>query len=87
LTLGNGRIGIARPHLLLRAEHAKLNRPRRVPFWWDAGTLADLSAWLDYRFEQGARRDDPFICSLQKAVEPAEAELANKERPPTWTAS
>jgi len=68
LTLGDVRVGIARPHLLVRAEHAKLNRPRRVPLWWDAGTLADLSAWLDYRHDQGARRDDPFVCSLQAAT-------------------
>jgi integrase len=32
------------------------------------GTLADLSAWLDYRHDQGARRDDPFVCSLQSAT-------------------
>jgi integrase len=68
LTLGDVRVGISRPHLLVRAEHAKLNRPRRVPLWWDAGTLADLSAWLDYRYDQGARRDDPFVCSLQTAT-------------------
>jgi integrase len=68
LTLGDVRVGIARPHLLIRAEHAKLKRPRRVPLWWDAGTLADLSAWLDYREGQGARRDDPFVCSLQTAT-------------------
>jgi len=68
LTLGDVRVGIARPHLLIRAECAKLNRPRRVPLWWDAGTLADLSAWLDYRHEQGATRDDPFVCSLQAAT-------------------
>ena len=68
LTLGDVRVGIARPHLLVRAEHAKLNRPRRVPLWWDAGTLADVSAWLDDRYEQGARRDDPFVCSLQTAT-------------------
>ena len=37
LSLGDVRVGIARPHLLVRAEHAKLNRPRRVPLWWDAG--------------------------------------------------
>jgi integrase len=68
LTLGDVRVGIARPHLLVRAEHAKLKRPRRVPLWWDAGTLADLTAWLDYRQGQGARRHDPFVCSLQAAT-------------------
>jgi len=65
LTLGDVRVGIARPHVLIRAEHAKLNRPRRVPLWWDAGTLADLLAW---REGQGARRDDPFVLSLQTAT-------------------
>ena len=68
LTLGDVRVGIARPHLVVRAEHAKLGRPRRVPLWWDAGTLNDLAAWLDFRFDQGAKRDDPFICSLQRAT-------------------
>jgi integrase len=62
------RVGIARPHFLVRAELAKLNRPRRVPHWWDAGTLSDLSAWLDYRHEQGATRNDPFTCSLLSAT-------------------
>jgi hypothetical protein len=39
-----------------------------VPLWWDAGTLVDLSAWLEYRYDQGAGRDDPFICSRQRAT-------------------
>jgi integrase len=65
LTLGDVRVGIARPHFLVRAEHAKLNRPRRVPLWWDAGILADVSAWLDYRHDQGTRRNDPFVSSLR----------------------
>jgi integrase len=68
LSLGDVRVGIARPHLLVRAEHAKRHRPRRVPLWWDGGTLADLTAWLDVRYEQGATRDDPFVCSLQAAT-------------------
>ena len=68
LTLGDVRVGIAQPHLQVRAEHDKRNQPRRVPLWWDAGTLADLSAWLDYRYDQGAGRDDPFVCSLQAAT-------------------
>jgi len=68
LTLGDVRVGIARPHLLVRAENAKRNRPRRVPLWWDAGTLADLADWLDARYDHGAGRDDPFVCSLQAAT-------------------
>jgi integrase len=68
LRLGDVRVDVGRPHIVVRAEYAKLNRPRRVPLWWDAGTLADLSAWRDYRREQGARSNDPFVCSLQRAT-------------------
>jgi integrase len=68
LRLCDVRVDIGRPHLLVRADFAKLGRSRRVPLWWDAGTLADLMAWRDDRREQGARCDDPFICSLQRAT-------------------
>jgi integrase len=68
LRLGDVRVDIARPHLLVRAEYAKLGRSRRIPLWWDAGTLADLTAWRDYRRKQGAKSNDPFICSLQRAT-------------------
>src|SRR6478735_4093658 len=68
LRLGDVRVDIGRPHLLVRAEHAKLGRPRRVPLWWDEGTLSDLTEWRDYRYRQDARRDDPFACSLQRAT-------------------
>jgi integrase len=66
LRVGDVRLDIGRPHLLVRGEYAKLGRSRRVPLWWDAGTLADLTAWRDYRREQGAGRVDPFICSMQR---------------------
>src|SRR4051812_1914455 len=49
LRLGDVRVDVARPHLLGRAVHAKLGRPRRVPLGWDAGTLADIIEWRDYR--------------------------------------
>jgi integrase len=68
LRLGDVRVDVGRPHILVRAQHAKLNRPRRVPLWWDAGTLADLIEWRDDRYRQGARPNDPFICSLQRAT-------------------
>jgi hypothetical protein len=44
---------------------AKGGRSRRVPLWWDAGTLADLVAWRAERVAQGGRDADPFICSVQ----------------------
>jgi integrase/recombinase XerD len=68
LLLADVRIGIARPHIQVRAECAKGGRPRRVPLWWDARTLADLVAWKERRQAQGAKADDPFICSLQRAT-------------------
>ena len=68
LTLGDVNVGITRPFIQVRAEHAKLGRPRRVPLWWDAGTLEDLTAWLERRRQQGAKSDDPFVCSLQSAT-------------------
>jgi integrase len=68
LRLADVRVDVGRPHLLVRAQHAKLGRPRRVPLWWDAGTLTDLTAWRDSRQEQSAKHNDPFICSLQTAT-------------------
>jgi integrase len=43
----------------------KGHRARRVPLWWDAGTLADLKTWKAKRLADGARGDDPFVCSMQ----------------------
>jgi integrase len=68
LRLTDVLVGIPRPHLQARAEFAKLCRPRRVPLWWDAGTLDDLVAWKLFRQAQGAKADDPFVCSLQRAT-------------------
>ena len=68
LRLGDVNVGISRPFIQVRAEHAKLGRPRRVPLWWDAGTLEDLTAWLERRRQRVAKRDDSFTCSLQTAT-------------------
>jgi integrase len=46
-------------------ELAKGRRARRVPLWWDAGTLADIADWAAERTRQGAKPDDPFVCSAQ----------------------
>jgi integrase/recombinase XerD len=68
LRLGDVRVGIPRPFLQVRAESAKGGRARRVPLWWDAGTLQDLVVWKAFRESQGARDGDPFVCSLQRAT-------------------
>jgi integrase len=65
LRLGDVRLGIARPHLVIRAECAKLGRPRRVPLWWDAGTFANVVAWAAERTYRGAKPEDALICSAQ----------------------
>jgi integrase len=58
-------VDVARPHLRLRRETTKGKRARMVPLWWDAGTLADLTAWKAERTQQGAKGRDPFVCSVQ----------------------
>ena len=63
LRLGDVDVGKFRPHLRIRLEGAKGGRPRRVPLWWDAGTLADLAAWRAARLAQGAKGGDPFLAS------------------------
>ncbi len=65
LRLDDVVVGVARPHLRLRGATTKRRRPRRVPLWWDAGTLADLAAWKAERLAQGTAGDAPFVCSVQ----------------------
>jgi integrase len=65
LQLGDVHLDGPRPHLRLRREATKGERPRCIPLWWDAGTLADLAAWKAERVAQGAAEDDPFVCSVQ----------------------
>jgi integrase/recombinase XerD len=65
LRVSDLRVEVARPHIRIRVGAAKGGRPRTVPLWWDAGTLADLSAWKTERIEQQARAEDPFLVSLR----------------------
>ena len=58
-------VGVTRPHLRLRTGTTKGGRSRRIPLWWDAGTLEDLVAWKVERTKQGACASDPFVCSVQ----------------------
>ncbi|HEV7224408.1 MAG TPA: site-specific integrase [Pirellulales bacterium] len=63
LNFGDVDVGKFRPHVRVRPEGAKGGRPRRVPLWWDAGTLADIAAWKAARLAQGAKPGDPFLTS------------------------
>ena len=63
LRIGDIRVGLNRPYIYVRKEIAKRHRPRRVPLWWDRGTLDDLTAWREERIRQGGKPGDVFICS------------------------
>jgi integrase/recombinase XerD len=68
LTLANIRVGSAKPHIFVPAEIAKGKKARMVPLWWDAATLADLENWKAKRVKDGARGDDPFLCSTREGI-------------------
>ncbi|TWU04186.1 Tyrosine recombinase XerD [Symmachiella macrocystis] len=68
LKLADVTTGISRSFIQVRAETAKGGHARRVPLWWDAGTLEDLTDWKSKRKSQAARSGDPFLCSLQAAT-------------------
>jgi len=65
LTIADVRTVGARPHLRITRGAAKGGKPRNVPLWWDAGTLADIAAWKAQRLEAGYRETDPFLASLR----------------------
>ena len=63
LNLGDVRLGLDRPYINIRKAIGKGRRSRRVPLWWDRGTLDDLAAWKVERREQDAAPSHPFVCS------------------------
>jgi integrase len=65
LRLDDLRVEGERPHVRVRVEIAKGGRARRVPLWWDAGTLRDLGEWKQERLRQGATDTCLVICSVQ----------------------
>lgn len=69
LLIEDVRVDQARPHLRIRRGAAKGGKARRVPLWWDAGTLANIRDWKASRLEGGARPDQPFVASLLRGRE------------------
>jgi len=65
LRIGDVVVDGPRPHLRLPKSITKGKKARVVPLWWDAGTLADLTAWRAERVAGGAGPADPFVCSMQ----------------------
>jgi integrase len=69
LKFADVRVEMPRPHIRIRVGASKGGRSRRVPLWWDGGTLVDLVAWRADRATRGARGGDPFVASLQAGRE------------------
>ena len=65
------RIEMPRPHIRIRVGASKGGKSRRVPLWWDRGTLDDLAAWRAERAAHGAVGDEPFVASWQPSRENA----------------
>lgn len=65
LQMGDVRIELPRPHLRIRVGASKGGKSRKVPLWWDGGTLVDLAAWRADRASRGAVGDHPFVASWQ----------------------
>lgn len=67
LNLGDMIAGGDKPILRIRKEITKgrieRRKARKVPLWWDAGTLEDLRLWRELRLRAGAALDEPFVCS------------------------
>ena len=72
LQVADVRTELARPHIRIRNGASKGGRPRMVPLWWDAGTLADVTAWKADRLANGAEFDEPFLVSSRPGREPME---------------
>jgi len=62
---------------VIRPTIAKGRVGRKVPLWWDRGTLDDVARWVATRRAQGAKDGDPVVCSLQprRIGEPLDDEL------------
>ena len=65
LQVDDVRVGSPRPHLRIHTGASKGGRPRKVPLWWDAGTLADVSQWHALRTAQGIPLIAPLLASLR----------------------
>lgn len=66
LRIRDVKLNDKKPHIRLPKSITKRNKERRIPLWWDAGTLADIEQWKAQRKEQGAKGGDFFVCSQSK---------------------
>jgi integrase/recombinase XerD len=66
INLGDVLVAGPRPVVRIRKSVGKRKKARKIPLWWDKGTLKDLSSWKAIREAEGAGPDDPFICGRGK---------------------
>lgn len=59
--LGGLRPSLRLPAAICKADRLGRRRGRVVPLWWDAGTLADLTAWKAEREREGAAACDLLL--------------------------
>lgn len=62
VTLGDFQLDSNRPYIQIRSSIAKRRHARRIPLWWDGGTLNALRAWKAERIANGANDSSPFVC-------------------------
>lgn len=65
LQIGDVVLGTDTPHIYVRKTVGKGGKARRVPLWWDIGTLEALDEWITVRRGMGASDTDPVFCTLQ----------------------
>jgi integrase/recombinase XerD len=69
LQVADVRADLPRPHIRIRNGCSKGGRPRKVPLWWDTGTLADITSWKEERLARGTKDAEPFVASFQSGRE------------------
>lgn len=68
LSLANLKLEGDRPHIHIPQAIAKRHKARKIPLWWDSGTLAALKTWKQERQASGASGNAPLVCSLSRAT-------------------
>lgn len=82
LNLGDVNCSGARPFVHVRPETSKASssgkrKGRKVPLWWDRGTLEHLKEWQEWRFQHGGSIHSPFLI-VSKPGQAADGRLALK---------
>ena len=66
VALADVQVDNTQPKIRIRKEVGKGHKRGVVPLTWDAGTLADIRAWKQFRRGQGATESDLFVCSQHR---------------------